>query len=199
MLVAIVAQLRLDAALYDPVPPPVPEQRGDYDHHQQAQSVHEDVPLALVDVFAFVMPAHTGNLRGFAALTVETIRCGMFLASRLLAYPCGQVVLDALPRAIIAPDADIIVDRFPLRIVLGQHAPLDTTDDRQDGLDDQPHVDAPRTATALGRRDQILDTIPLVVGQVSWVGLVLYPPSVPKPGRTTAIFFRQRLKAALVL
>ncbi len=88
--------------------------------------------------------------------------------------------MQPLSGAIIAPFAEVEIDALPLGIVLGQHAPLRSSDDNiQDGVDDLAHVQAAWSSTWLGSGEQMLDTMPLTVGQVSWVDLVLHILSVP--------------------
>src|SRR5215216_4101486 len=106
----------------------------------------------------------------------------MLVPTRTAAHLCAQAVVDALPRPVIAPDAEIMVDAFPVRIVLGQHAPLGARDQNvEDRIDDLAHIQAAWPPACLGGRNQIFDTIPVAVSQIGGVYLCFHTPSVPYP------------------
>ncbi len=75
----------------------------------------------------------------------------------------------------------LIIDGLPFGIVLGQHAPLRAGDNNiEHRVDNLTHVNAPGATTRLRGWDQRHDTLPLAVGQISWVQLVLHTPRVPR-------------------
>jgi hypothetical protein len=140
------------------------------------------VAFAALDQLAVIKAALTSYGSGFDTLAVQTARRGMLMPIGATAHLGSQGVVDALPGSIIAPDAEVVVDALPSRIVLGQHAPLGARDENiQDRIDDLAHIQAARPTTGFGSRDQIFDTIPVAVSQIGGVCLCVHTPSVPYP------------------
>ena len=70
-------------------------------------------------------------------------------------------------------------------VTRSQHSSRDHQ--KQDGVDEVPHVDGPRSPTRTWRWDERFDTMPLTVGQVRWVDVGVHSQSLPNhlPGRHT--------------
>src|SRR6185295_3786961 len=170
-----------EARKQQPCPFGVRDTRRRHDHRQQqAQRIDQDMPLAPFDHLAAVIPSYAAYLGGLDALAVQTTSSRMFVSASLAAHLGPQGVVNALPAAIIAPDAKVMVDALPFRIVLGQHTPLAARNAHvQDRIDHLAHVQAAGPTATLCGGDQIFDTIPLAVGQIGGVCLCLHNPSVP--------------------
>ena len=129
------------------------------------------MPLSAFDVFACVIPANAGHRSGLDALAIETSSGRMLVASGLSADLRSQGVVQALPGSIVTPEAKVVVNALPVREFLGQHAPLNATDDYiEDGIDDLAHIKFAWSASGFGRGEQIFDKMPLAVGQVRRIG-----------------------------
>ena len=75
--------------------------------------------------------------------------------------------MDAIERAVPAPQVEIIMHRRARRQILGQRPPLASrAQDVHQPVDDLAHIDMALVAAPLGRRDQRLDQLPLVIRQV---------------------------------
>jgi len=84
-----------------------------------------------------------------------------------------------------------MIDALPLGEIGGQHAPLDPAfGHRKDGIEHGPHTQGAGSSTAFGGWDQILDPLPLLVGQVAWICFFVHIPMLHNPRR----LFRQALK-----
>ena len=87
-----------------------------------------------------------------------------------------------------------MIDALPLGERGGQHAPLDAAFGHiEDGIEHGPHTQGAGSATAFGGWDQIFDSLPLLVGQVTWVCFFLHSPILHNPRR----LFRQALTPAV--
>ena len=132
---------------------------GYHDDHQQAQRVHEDMPLPPHDLLARIMASDTRDLGRFDALTIQTASGRMRVATGLSPHRRTQGVIDALPGTIITLHTNIMVDRLPLWIVFWQHPPLDATHDEiEHRVDHLAHVQTARTTARFGGGDAIFDT-----------------------------------------
>ena len=150
-------------------------------HHcqEQAQGVNQQVTFAPRDQLAVVEAALTTHAGGFDTLAVQAACGWMFVMTSAAPDVCAQGVVEALPSPVIAPDTEGMVDTFPVRIVFGQHASLGASDQNiQDGIDDLTHIQAARSTTRFGGRDQIFDTIPVAVRQIGRVCLCFHTPNV---------------------
>lgn len=78
--------------------------------------------------------------------------------------------MDGVPRPVIAPQPEVVVDGAPWREVVRHGAPGDAfTHQIQDGIDDFTAIGACWTAARFGLRDMRLDALPLGVAQVTRV------------------------------
>jgi hypothetical protein len=114
---------------------------GDDHGQEQAHRINEDMPLSSRDLFAGIIPAHTRYGGRFDTLTIETASGWVFVPACLSPHRRPQRVMNALPRAIIAPAAEIIIHTLPMGVLLWEHPPLDTAhDDIHEGIDDLAHI-----------------------------------------------------------
>src|SRR5450631_2870491 len=102
-------------------------------------------------------------------------------------------MMDPIERAVPTPDIEIAMHRRARRQVLRDRAPLTA---RGQNVHERVHhlsnINRPLVATALGRRNQRLDELPLLVGQIAWIAQtisVITPailcrphPRLPKSG-----------------
>ena len=148
---------------------------GDDHRHQESQGIHEQVPLASIDQFGLVEAPNARHGRRFDALAVQTTRRGLLMPAGLASHLRSQRVMDPLPSVIIPPVAEVAIHTLPGWVFFRQHPPLDAADDHvQDGIDDLPHLQAAGASARFGRWDQILDNVPLAVGQVGRVKLCVH-------------------------
>ena len=126
--------------------------------------------IMTLDLFAAVVATNTPNLSCLYTLTIQAPSSWMFVPSISLPHPGAQRVVDPLPISAVTPHSKVVVDAFPLRILSGQHPPLDTSHHYvEDGIDHHSHIQATRSSARLWRRNQFSDNIPLAVGQIGWV------------------------------
>ena len=79
--------------------------------------------------------------------------------------------MQALPSAIVAPTAEVVINALPVGKLLRQHAPLNAPDDDiEDGIDDLAHIKLAWTASGFRCWQQLFDKMPLAVGQVRRIG-----------------------------
>src|SRR5208283_849626 len=108
------------------------------------------------------------------------------LASREAARATSHVkrVVDAIERAVPAPQIEIIVDRRARWQVLGDRPPLAAgAQDIHQAVDDFAHVHRPPVAAALGQRNERLHQRPFLVRQVARI-------AQPAPLITPAVLAR---------
>jgi hypothetical protein len=151
---------------------------GGYDHRQQqTQGIDQQMTLPALDLFATVVTAHARHCGRLDTLAIQTAGCRMLMPAGLVAHLCAQRVVDTLSGAVIPPDTEVMVDALPVRIVLGQHAPLRAADQNvQHRIQDLAHVQAARPPARFGGRDQVFDIIPVAVGQIGGVCLCIHTP-----------------------
>src|SRR5688572_22179609 len=88
--------------------------------------------------------------------------------------------MDALPRPVVTPEAEVVIHGLPAWEVVRQCPPADAfADDVEDGVDDLAARDGRRATAGLGCRDEILDACPLGVTEVGWVSLSCHPTILP--------------------
>ena len=144
--------------------------RRDHDRHQKTKRIHQQVTLTPLDQLGFVEATFTRHSCGFDALAIQATSSGMLVPASSPTHLGPQRVMDASPRAATLPVPKVAVHALPLRVLPGQHPPLDAAHDYiQDRIDDQPHIQASGPSARFGQWDQILDNDPLAVGQVGWV------------------------------
>ena len=161
----------------------------------QTERIDEQVTLATHALLPCVKATDTWPRGSLDTLAIQTARRWMFMAPCPAADLSTEGIMDAVPRAVIAPLAEIVIDTLPLGVLTRQHPPLDTSDnDVKDRVHNAPHIQCTWSSTGSCQWNQIFDMIPLAVGQVGWVGLVQHIPSIP-----THLFDRYLLKPALIL
>ena len=96
--------------------------------HQEALRIDKDVALLALDLLARIVAgridAQAPFFRALDALAVNDGGGRARLARGGLATPCVKRVVDAIERAVPAPQIEIIVDRRARRQVLGDRPPL---------------------------------------------------------------------------
>ena len=158
--------------------------RGGGDDHgqQQAQGIDQQMSLASVDLFAAVVAPDARHLGRLDALAIQASRGRVLMTTSATAHLGSDRVMDALPAAILPPQAKVMVDTFPVRVVCGQHPPLCARDHNvQHRVNDLAHVQTTRSTAGFWRWNEILDTIPLAVGHIGRVCLVAHTPNIPNP------------------
>jgi hypothetical protein len=86
----------------------------------------------------------------------------------LLAAFDVERVMNNLQRAVVVPQAEIVIHRAAWWQILRDVAPLTSgAQDIHHAVDHLAHVDAPLAATTLGWRDQRFDMRPFRVGQIT--------------------------------
>src|SRR5262249_47953648 len=97
-----------------------------------------------------------------------------------------QSIHEALPRSIVAPCSEVIVDRALGQQVMRQHVPLATRAiEVKDGVEDLPHVHGAFSAAAFRWRNQWLQNRPLLVREIRrirlpWAALHVHTPCLGK-------------------
>jgi hypothetical protein len=91
----------------------------------------------------------------------------MLVTSFLLSNLGPQGIMDTLPDTGIAPAPEIAIDPRPVREIMRHQPPLNPTHgNRQKGIDDFAHMQFSMPSTRLFWRNQVFDTIPLLVSEV---------------------------------
>src|SRR5579872_209858 len=105
----------------------------------------------------------------------------MFVTTDTPSHLSTKGVVKPLPRSIIAPLPKVAIHALPAGILTWQHSPLAAGDyEIEDGIHDRSHLQCAWMSSWLCSRNQFFDTIPLTVGQISWIQLVFFhSPSVP--------------------
>src|SRR5262249_23587308 len=109
-------------------------------------------------------------------LAVEDGGTGRVLAVVEAADVHAEEVMDLLPEALIAPGVEVVRDGLPRGEVVGQHPPGTAgAGEVEDGVDDLlARVSAVPSGPAGGlplRGKEVLDVVPLQVGQITGVSL----------------------------
>ena len=125
--------------------------------------------------------------RALDALAVDDGGGRARFAGGLLATARVKRLMDAVERAVPAPQIEIIVDRRARRQVLGDRPPLAAgAQNIHQAVDDFAHVHRPPVAAALPRRDERLRQRPFLVGQVARIAqlaAVIATPIFIRPHR----------------
>src|ERR1700685_251159 len=147
---------------------------GNHDGQHQAQGVHRHMALASLDLFARVVAAFSGLVRGFDRLTVNNCCRRRHVAPLGFAQPVSHGVMDEGPGPILAPVAKVTIDGLPRPVLLGQIAPRAARSVHIKDSIDQGATFQFEGATALsfagfGQGNQRLDLVPFFIGEVTWV------------------------------
>src|SRR6266545_3538831 len=115
--------------------------RGNDHAQQQSQGIHQNVPLASVDLFAGIKADLAPVAVGFDALTVQDGGGGLGVALLVGTNAGAQRVVESRPGVVQAPRAENVIDSFPRWILCGQKAPWNAAfEDIQDGIDHAPAI-----------------------------------------------------------
>ena len=122
--------------------------------------------------FPRVVAPRPGGPTGFDGLAIEAAGAGL----RLLAGPFpdlpSQGIVDRLPQAATPPAMEIAADRPLGGEVMGQRMPCAAVGQEvEDGVEDLAEVGGSGRAGRHRGRQEVLDEVPLLVGQVAGVGL----------------------------
>jgi hypothetical protein len=152
---------------------------GDDHGHEHAHGIDQEGSCAACALFSPGVAPRPTQCRRLDALAVEAASRGVFVAPRWLASLGAPGVVEALPGPGIPPLAARPGHTGPLRLLLGEHAPLDAPiDDRKQGMDHRPHLQLAVAPTRLGWWDQRLDKIPVGISAVCGVWIGVHPQSV---------------------
>src|SRR5271154_1807091 len=149
---------------------------GRHDHgDQQPQRVHEDMPLATVDLLAAVGADLRAALGRLDRLAVDGGGAGRRPAARPEARLLAERVEESLPSAVPLPPLEVVVDGLPGREVVGQRPPgTALAGDVKQGVAHAPQVRLAGPAAGSGRRNQRLKQRPLLVRKIARIGLVFH-------------------------
>lgn len=138
----------------------------------QAQRVHQDVPLAPVDLLAAVEAAQSPHGRGLDALAVDDARARLRIAPRHDAHVLAQGCVEMVPGAVQTEPSEPPVDGLPGRVLVGHSAPLTAGADHvEDAVENLAQGMLPGAAPE-GRDGQVFDKKAiLIVRQVARIRL----------------------------
>src|ERR1017187_1247078 len=140
---------------------------------QQANRVHQDVPLASVDLLARVVASLVARLRASDALAVDDPRTGLAISSSRHAHLFAQMSVNSHPKPIALPQSEIVIDRSPPGKVLRQIAPLAAgLCEIEDRIDQLPKGVLARPSRLGGLGKAVIDQLPF---GISKVGSITHP------------------------
>src|SRR6516165_1125777 len=152
----------------------------DRDGQQHSQRIHDDVALAAGDFLATIVAAFSA-LGGLDRLAVDRGGAGRDLPVVLQPYFDAQSRQDLSPDGVTDPGAEIVVDGFPGRKLMRQHAPLTTRAIQiEQRVENLTQIGFARSPTRLGRRQQGFDELPLLVRKIGGVWLPFHAPDLGK-------------------
>src|SRR5262249_46516573 len=145
------------------------------DHHgdEKTQGIHENMPLAALDLLTAVRAPLLATQGRLDRLTVESGGAGRRCPPGLDAGQGTQGVEDLLPGTVPVPPLEVVVDRLPRRQVMGQRPPgTPFAGVVKQGVDDFAQIDfagPPGPTASLDAGQQRLDQRPLLVRQVAGI------------------------------
>src|SRR5262245_10037576 len=139
---------------------------------QQTQRVYENMALLALDLFARVIAMRIDAAPPFSALFTLWLStmAAVGLAYSFALLPTRHIkhVMDAIQRAVVAPQVEIVEKCAARRQIFRDRTPLAS---RAQNIHDPghhfAHLDMALVAAALGGRDQGFDMRPFIVGQVT--------------------------------
>lgn len=151
--------------------------RGDNNTEQQPEDVHEDMPLAALDLLAGIIANHTAVPVRLDALAVEDRRTGFGVPALLLPKADSEGVVERGPSMIEGPLAVDTKHCLPGRKVRRHQSPRDPAfEDVEDGVHDQSSISRRASAlTSFGQHG--LEEVPLCVRKVGVVFGVFHRPN----------------------
>src|SRR6516164_2420322 len=132
------------------------------------------MPLLALDLLSRIVACRI-NLRppffrALHALTIDDRGCWTCFASCFLAAFHVKLVMDALKRALVAPQIEVMPHRASRRKILRQRPPLATGGEHvHDGVHDLALVNCTFASAPLGGRNLRLDQLPFLIGHIAWV------------------------------
>src|SRR5512135_406616 len=128
--------------------------------------------LPAADLLAPVVAPRAADFRALDRLAVDVADARRRVAALGHADILAQGVRDPLPGAVVTPLREVVPDGALGQQVVREQFPLATGAGLvQEGVEHLPHVGLAWSPARLGGRDQGLDDLPLLVGQVGLVGL----------------------------
>src|SRR5215475_13600469 len=79
----------------------------DDEGQEESQRIHQDMPFAAFDIFAFIVAPLAPECGRLPTLAIEAASGGVFVASCLLAYLGAQGIVEPLPVPTVTPLAEI--------------------------------------------------------------------------------------------
>ena len=148
----------------------------DFDAQHQSEGVHEQVPLAALDLFGGIVTHRATVGIGLDALTVQDRRRGPAPLALGGAHMGAELGVERLPGVVERPLAKDVIDGLPRREVGGQQAPLDAAFDHvEDRIQDAPPVGG-RAAALAGLGEHRFEESPLGVRETGGVGSDFHRP-----------------------
>src|ERR1043166_1274061 len=143
---------------------------------QQPQGIHQNVPLASVDLFAGIKPNLAPMAVGFDALAIQYGGAGLGVTFFIVTNAGAQGIIESRPGAVQAPRAEDVIDGLPRRILFWQKPPWNAAfEDIQDRIDHAPAIRR-RSAAFFGFRKHRLKKLPLSVSEFGFVGSDIHRP-----------------------
>jgi len=141
-----------------------------HDLEQQAESIHQDVPLAPTDLLAAIVAAGTTLLRRPHGVAVNDRGTGRRVASYRSAQALTQHRVNPLPDAGPSPGAEIVEVRGPWAVLTRQLAPgASSAQEIEDAVEHPAQVNTSRTPTWLGRWEQGFEQGPFTIGEITGI------------------------------
>jgi hypothetical protein len=145
--------------------------RRDQHSQNQAQAAHRDVAFAPRNLLARIVAAFSGLIRCFDRLTIHDGGAGRHCPPFGLTHTVPQDVVGEGPSPVLAPDAEVAVDRGPRPKVTGQKPPGTPRPDHiEKGVEQtaaiQLNGSAPLLSPGFWGRHQRLNLVPFFISQV---------------------------------
>jgi hypothetical protein len=141
-----------------------------HDGHQQvAFSVNKDVAFASRDFLAAVKPSRPACM-GLHRLTINDRSAGSGITSCVEARQLAEACMDPPPRPVETPLAKIPIHRGPGTVLAWHIAPGAARPQQvEEAVENPPQIDAARTPTWLGRREQGVEQGPFMIAEVTGI------------------------------
>jgi hypothetical protein len=145
------------------------------DVQQIAYCIDDDVSLASIDPLEGIKSSLPASFGCLDTLGVYHPGCCVFVTPSFLAFQFAQGGIDLSPSPIQASFAVVVVDAVMIWEVFGQVFPLTTGPNQvENGVEHLAHIQFYRATSPLSfRKQQRLDDLPLLIGQVTGITLLL--------------------------
>ena len=157
----------------------------------QTLRVYQQVPFSSFDLLGSVVTARfAAYARGLDRLAIHYRGTGLRVPLQAHSHASAQGGVHPFPRPVQAPEAEVVVDRFPRWEVVRQQSPgTATLEHVEDGVKDLAQRIDPRTPVGFRSRKVRFQAAPFGVGEV---GLVCFShDSVSYRASASAPLFRQ--------